>query len=194
MNTLSVREPSLIESSYVESRLACTYIGRLCSSLNSTDSCSVTEKCKEQFYTKQMNLPSQRLSDSGSISLDQAGSLLSPHPLFIILVAQGLSPHDCGLNTKSWMRGHWIWNTGEWKITVKKPRYFPSNSISNKSYMDLPKIELGNEHHKNDSLVSILTVLRTDLSSFRILSHRPCRHSGSFYTVPHTLIFLTAVP
>ena len=72
-------------------------------------------------------------------------------------------------------------------------RYFLSNSISNKSLMDLPKIELGNEHHTNDRLVSILTVFRIDLSSFRILSHRPWRYSGSFYTVPHTIIFPTAV-
>jgi len=61
------------------------YKGRLSSSLNSTDSCSVAEKYKQQFYTKQMNLPLQRLSDSESISLDQSDSLLSPHPLFIIL-------------------------------------------------------------------------------------------------------------
>jgi len=66
-----------------------------------------------------MNLPLQRLSDSGSISLDQSDLLLSPHPLFIILVAQSLSPQDCGLNTNSWMTGHWIWNNGEWKTTVK---------------------------------------------------------------------------
>jgi hypothetical protein len=33
------------------------YKGRLSSSLNSTDSCSVTEKCKQQLNTKQMNLP-----------------------------------------------------------------------------------------------------------------------------------------
>jgi hypothetical protein len=68
------------------------YKGWLSSLLNSTDSCSVTEKCKQQFYTTQMNLPLQRLSDSESISLDQSDSLLSPHSLFIILVAQGLSP------------------------------------------------------------------------------------------------------
>ena len=68
------------------------YKGRFSSSLNSTDSCSVTEKCKQQLYTKQMDLPLQSLSDSESISLDQSDSLLSPHPLFIILVAKGLSP------------------------------------------------------------------------------------------------------
>jgi len=82
-------EHSLIESSYVETRLICK---RQTSSLNSTDCCSVTEKCKEQLNTKLMNLPLQRLSESGSISLDESDSLLSPHPLFIILVAQSLSP------------------------------------------------------------------------------------------------------
>jgi len=89
VNTLFVREHSLIESSYVETRLICK---RQTSSLNSTDCCSVTEKCKEQLNTKLMNLPLQRLSESGSISLDESDSLLSPHPLFIILVAQSLSP------------------------------------------------------------------------------------------------------
>jgi hypothetical protein len=68
------------------------------------------------------------------------------------------------------------------KNDSEKLRYFPSNSISNKLHMDLPKIELGNKHHKNDSLVSILTVFRTDLSSFRILSHCPCGFSGSLLT------------
>jgi hypothetical protein len=33
------------------------------------------------------------------------------------------------------------------------------------------------------------TVFHTDLSSFRILSHRPCEFSRSFYTMPHTTIF-----
>jgi len=36
------------------------------------------------------------------------------------------------------------WRT---KNDSEKLRYFLSNSISNKSHMDLLKIELGNEHH-----------------------------------------------
>ena len=61
------------------------------------------------------------------------------------------------------------------KNDSEKLRCLPSNSISNKSHMDWPKIELGNEHNKNDTIVSTLTVLPVCLSSFTTLSLRPCK-------------------